>query len=331
MRRILVVYNPRSSRFRDVEREVLSKVRTLKGYMIGKYEVAPTNLDDNVLKLSKIIKDNDLVISAGGDATGIISSNAILKSTKTATLAVLPYGNFNDLARTLGTMKLEDIIGFTWTGDAHRGTPKMFCEAKILGDNARQDPSSAKSEKYYPLEIYVDGKFFRYATCYVTIGMTAEAVELFDEPRTRKKLQKGHKSSWRSYFYLMFWYFKNRHKKQFIPDFKLNGKLQHKKTSDYAAVNGRSMCRVMKGGYDYRVPKKFHSMTDRLASFPRLFVLMVKSILVRTPGTETEGDVLEFLKPSTVELQAEGEYKVFKNIKKIEIRKSKKCLKVIEN
>ena len=27
------------------------------------------------------------------------------------------------------------------TGDAHRGTPKMFCEAKILGDNARQDPS----------------------------------------------------------------------------------------------------------------------------------------------------------------------------------------------
>ena len=28
------------------------------------------------------------------------------------------------------------------TGDAHRGTPKMFCEAKILGDNVRQDPSA---------------------------------------------------------------------------------------------------------------------------------------------------------------------------------------------
>ena len=27
------------------------------------------------------------------------------------------------------------------TGDANRGTPKMFCEAKILGDNSRQDPS----------------------------------------------------------------------------------------------------------------------------------------------------------------------------------------------
>ncbi|MBR2841329.1 tRNA dimethylallyltransferase [Candidatus Saccharibacteria bacterium] len=28
------------------------------------------------------------------------------------------------------------------TGDAHRGTPKIFCKAKILGDNARQDPSA---------------------------------------------------------------------------------------------------------------------------------------------------------------------------------------------
>ena len=28
------------------------------------------------------------------------------------------------------------------TGDAHRGTPKMFSGGKILGDNARQDPSA---------------------------------------------------------------------------------------------------------------------------------------------------------------------------------------------
>ena len=307
MQRLLIVYNPRSSRFVDVKKEVIDKTKSLKGFMVGKYEVEPTTIEKNVSKLSKLLKDGDLVISAGGDATGIISSNAILSSGKDARLAVLPYGNFNDLSRTLGTKNLEDVI-------------------KGASDSV---PEESPSE-LYPLEIFVDGKFFRFATCYVTIGMTAESVELFDAPKTRKKLQKGHKSSWRSYFYLMFWYFKNRHKKQFIPDFKLNGKLQHHKTSDYAAVNGRSMCRVMKGGYDYRIPKKFRSMTDRLASFSRLFVLMIKSILVRTPGRETEGDVLEFLNPATVELQAEGEYKIFENIKKIEIRKSKKCLKVIE-
>ena len=304
MQRLFLVYNPRSSRYVDVEKEVISRLRHLGGYTIGKYKVKPTNLDDNISAFAKLLKDGDFVLSAGGDATGIIAANGILKSGKDATLAVLPYGNFNDLARTLGTMKFDDV----------------FDEGKHSG-----------TRKLYPLEIYIDGKFYRYATCYVTIGMTAEACELFDEPKFRKQMQKGHKSSWRSYLALVKWYFKNRHKREFIPEFKLNGKLQHRKTSDYAAVSGRSMCRVMKGGNDYLDPHKFRSMTDRLTNFWRLFKLMVAAILVRTPGTETTGDILEFTKPATVELQAEGEYQVFKNIKTIEIKKGTKCLKVIHN
>ena len=306
MQRLFLVYNPRSSRYVDVEKEVISRLRHLKGYTIGKYKVKPTNLDDNISAFAKLLKDGDFVLSAGGDATGIIASNGILKSGKDATLAVLPYGNFNDLARTLGTMKFDDVFS-----------------------GPRTTHPSAKN--LYPLEIHVDGKFYRYATCYVTIGMTAEACELFDEPKFRKEMQKGHKSSWRSYIALVKWYFKNRHKREFIPEFKLNGKLQHKKTSDYAAISGRSMCRVMKGGDDYLDPHKFRSMTDRLTNFWRLFKLMVAAILIRTPGTETTGDILEFTKPATVELQAEGEYQVFKDIKTIEIKKGTKCLKVIHN
>ena len=34
----------------------------------------------------------------------------------------------------------------SWAGDAHRGTPKMFAEGKILGENARQDP--LRKEQY---------------------------------------------------------------------------------------------------------------------------------------------------------------------------------------
>lgn len=301
MKRLFIVYNPRSSRFCDVKKEVLCHLPKLKGYIIGKYEVEPTGVDKNAAKFAKLLKDGDFVISAGGDATGVISANAILNSSKDVTLAVLPYGNFNDLARTLGTMKPEDIIG-----------------------------EKSRFAHLYPLDIIVDGKHWRYATCYVTIGMTAEAVPLFDEPKIRKNLQKGHKSSWRSYIYLVKWYFKNRRKKVFIPEFKLNGKLQPTKTSDYAAVNGRSMCRVMKGGYDYQVPQKFRSTTDRLTNFWRLFKLMAKSILVRTPGVETKGDILEFTKPSTVSLQAEGEYQTFKNVKTIEVKKNNKYIKVIQ-
>ncbi|MBR2994153.1 hypothetical protein IKF43_02045 [Candidatus Saccharibacteria bacterium] len=299
MQRIIIVYNPRSSRFSDVKKEVLDPAKNLKGYMVGKYEVEKTNLDANIAKLSKLIKDKDIIVSAGGDATGIIASNGILKSGKDATLAVLPYGNFNDLSRTLGTKKFEDIFNTT--------------------------------NKLYPLEIIVDGKLFRYATCYVTIGMTAEAVKLYDTPTMRRKLKTDFGRKISSYTELAGWYFRHRHKKQFIPEFKLNGVLQHKDTSDYAALNGRSMARVMKGGEDYKDPKIFRSETDRLTNFWRLIRLMFKSVFVRTPGSETTGDTIEFLAPATVEIQTEGEWKKFENIKKIEIRKGKKCLKVIES
>lgn len=329
MKRLILVYNPRSSRYADVKREVIARTRELKGYLVGKYEVAHTNLDDNIKKLAKILKDGDLVLSAGGDATGIIASSAILKSGKSATLAVLPYGNFNDLARTLRTKTFDDVFHGGVTD--LEGDPKMFCEAKILGrEKVRQDPPRECCRKLYPLEIYVDGKFFRYATCYVTIGMTAEAVSIYDSPKLRAKLKKEFGRKISSYTDLAKWYFKNRHKHVFIPEFTLNGKTTHPKTSDYAAVNGRSMARVMKGGEDYRDPTKFRHETDRLTSFFRLTKLMLKSIFSRIPGTTTKGDVLEFKNPATVTLQSEGESHTFKDIKTIEIKKSPLSLKVIE-
>ena len=331
MKRILVIYNPRSSRYTDVKSEVLSHLNELKSCMIGKYEVAPTNLNDNISKFTKILKDDDLVISAGGDATGIIASNAILKSGKDVTLAALPYGNFNDLARTLRTKKLDDII----KGSPREDDRAFFLEDRKLGRVASSVSSKKEighlSRRFYPLEIIVDGEFFRYATCYVTIGMTAEAVQIYDSPKMRTKLKKSFGRKITSYTELSKWYFKNRHSHAFIPSFKLNGVPQDNRTSDYAAVNGRSMARVMKGGEDYHDPKFFRHETDRLTSFYRLMRLMLKSILSRIPGTATDGDILKFDEPATVMLQAEGESVKFENIQKIEIRKSKKCLKVIEN
>lgn len=329
MQRLLIVYNPRSSRFADVKSEVLSRAKELKGYLVGKYEVAPTNLDDNITKLSKFLKDDDIVLSAGGDATGIIAVNAILKSQKDATLAVLPYGNFNDLARTLRTKTFDDIFHGGVTDP--EGDPKMFCKAKTLGrEKVRQDPPGKCCDKLYPLEIYIDGKFFRYATCYVTIGMTAEAVKIYDSPKLRKKLKKSFGRSISSYTTLAGWYFKNRHR-VFLPEFTLNGVKQPPQTSDYAAVNGRSMARVMKGGEDYRDPESFRHETDRLTNFYRLTKLMCHSIFSRIPGDVTKGDTLKFTKPATVTLQAEGESQIFKSIKTIEIKKAKRPIQVIEH
>lgn len=300
MSRLVLVYNPNSSNFRRVKKDILDKKETIfKDYELDEYTIKKIGFENNVKNLTKLIKDDDLLLAAGGDATAAIAVNAIMESEKDATLAVLPYGNFNDLARTLGTMKLEDL------------------------------DLNAKPIKLYPLSIFVDDEFWRFASCYVTIGMTGEAVELFDEPKFRKYMQKGHKSSWRSYIALAKWYFKNRKKKVFLPEFTINGKATVKKASDYAALSGKSMCRVMKGGEDFKKPEIFRSKALKTISFPRLCILMARSILHRTPGDDTKGDVLEFKQPATVELQAEGEYHTFENVKRIEVRKGNRCLKVI--
>ena len=78
MQRILIVFNPRSSRHADVEKEVLAPTKNLRGYIVGKYIVEDTNVDQNAAKFARLIKDGDLVISAGGDATAIIASNGVI-------------------------------------------------------------------------------------------------------------------------------------------------------------------------------------------------------------------------------------------------------------
>ena len=301
MQRIIVVYNPNSSRFAEVKEGVLNKTRGLNGYQVGKFEIRKTNFADNVKNLSKVVKDGDMVVSAGGDATGAIVANGILDSGKDAVLAVLPYGNFNDLARTLNTKKFEDIVG-----------------------------GKGQKRKLYPLEMRVDGKRFRYATCYVTVGMMAESVKIYDTAEVRNKLKTGFGRSVGSYTALMKWYFKNRHDKVFLPKFCLNGVEQSADASDYVAVNSSSMARVLKGGKDYRSKKIFRSKVDKLVSFDKIVKFMVVGMTHRVFGDETTGDVLEFEKPATVEIQAEGEYMVLKNIRKIEIKKTEKFLRVIE-
>ena len=339
MRRILLVYNPHSTNYCRVRSEILDHPNLFEGYAVAHHTIKKAPYATNLAATAKAIQDGDLVLALGGDATASVCANAILSSRRDATLAVLPYGNFNDLARTLGTMRFRDL------GPYSQKAPEKCLEGTVGGyDRDRRSAPPVTTGRrdsvperhflapslLYPLQIFVNGEFWRYATCYVTIGMTAEAVELFDEPKFRAYMKKGHKSSWRSYLALAKWYFKNRHKKTFIPEFTLNGHATKPGISDYCALSGRSMCRVMKGGDDYRKPKVFRSENCRLTSFPRLFKLMAQAILFRTPGTPTTCDLLEFKNPATIELQAEGEYQVFKDVKTVEVKKGGPALKVIE-
>ena len=96
MKRLFIVYNPRSSHYAQVKKDIIEKLKGLKGVMIGKFEVAPTNVDDNAKRLAKVLSSGDLVIAAGGDGTANIAVNGIMLSrAQNVKFGVIGYGNFN--------------------------------------------------------------------------------------------------------------------------------------------------------------------------------------------------------------------------------------------
>lgn len=306
MRKMILVYNPKSSYFRGIEREVLSRVRELKGWMVGKYEIIEDDVEVNATRLKRLITDDTLVLAAGGDGTASVAINAMMTSlAEGVRLGVLSYGNFNDTARSLGSLKLDEIIR-----RAERGS----------------------GTEVWPLECMINQKHWRYGMSYFTVGMFAEACAVFDHPKTRKVLQKGKRHLLFSLMVLARWWLKQR-KRKFLPDFCLGNSsdefVGRKGYSDYMAINGATVARIMRGGRWFKNKQYFLSETGQMTRFFKLVPMMLKSIFKRVPGVESDYDCLAFAEPARVMVQAEGEYKMMSGVERIEIRKAGRALKVI--
>lgn len=320
MRRMIIVYNPRSSKHARIEKEVIRPLMKLGGYQIGKFEIARALVDENAAKLATILRDDDLVVTAGGDGTSTVAVNAIMLSKKDAVLGVLGYGNFNDFARTLGE---EDYVGLI--SDYEHGSLGML----------------------YPLEALLDGKHWRYAAAYFTVGMFAESTEAFENPRVRGKLKKGSKGLLFSIKTLVFWWLSHR-RHAFLPkDIELDdvpmNKLKasksgrvnivktpiNKQISDVMFVNGKTAAKVMKGGNYWTSPTEFLVSFGRLKSFFRLAGFMFTAMFARLPGKKVEGSVkIDFNAPEEFEIQAEGEFRRVK-AKELVVRKAERGIRVV--
>ncbi len=390
IRKLWVVYNPRSSHHAAVEAEILAPARAVSGFLVGKYEIKRTSVEHNVSTLAGMLGDGDLVVSAGGDGTATIAANAVMKSKKDVTFSAIGYGNFNDMARMLKTRRpveyggeyvggLDEIVkrfvassvedvetveeaggpDADEVGDVDEGSGR----GAVVGHGSA---SSVGIREIYPLEILVDGEHWRYAPCYATLGLLAEATELMDGDRVRKSLNTGKRGALYSLFVAVFWYLKNR-KRNFLPAtgssvdsgenaagsedvdgenatvegvsgdarasgnvvVKVNGEAVPEGTTDYLAVNGPTLAKLMKGGKWYLEEGKFGSVVRGLGKFWKMVGFGLKSVIFRVPLKETEGDVIEFDRPSDVEIQAEGEYQKLKGVSKIEVRKAERGMKVI--
>ena len=303
MKRLVIVYSTRSTRFDEVEKKVIEKARKLAGWMICKFEVQEVPVRENAAKLAKILRKDDLVLSAGGDGTATMCLNAIMKSGVVATLAVMPFGNFNDYVESLGEMSLARLT-------------RKFEEGRW--------------SEFYPVEVKVNEKHYGYAGIYFTVGLMAEAERMFKDPKVRAKLVRARNRMSFSARKLFGWYLKNKRRKDFLPaDLKINGKNVVNLTTDYVAMNGKSMAGLVPGAGWFDEAGVFWSGTMRNRSFWRMFAKFVKATGGELPGGETSCDVLEFAKPCKLFVHAEGEGEELKDVSKIEIKKNAKALRVI--
>lgn len=292
MKRLVVVYNPRSTKQAAMRERAFDELRGLRGYLVGKFEVKKAPLEQNAKDLAEILTDGDLVVSIGGDGTATMTLNAVMQSGRAVTLSELAFGNFNDLGAMIGM----------------QGGVKEIVRKHELGE----------AKTVHPLEVKIDGEHWRYALGYVTVGMFAASTTVFEELKVREKLKTGKTGRFFSIWTLAGWYFRNR-QKQILPVFELNGQKMTGMT-DYLAVNGPQVGGVMKGGDWYLESKKFGSGVVRLRGLFGLLKFMLRSMTKGMPVTETEGDVLEFVGETEVMIQGEGEFAKVKG-RKFEVRK----------
>ena len=245
-----------------------------------RFDVESPTLEENAEKLSKLIMDGDVVLTAGGDGTAGIGVNGIMQSGKDAKFYVIPYGNFNDIIQILR-------------------------------------PNSGK--RVYPIEALMDGKHFRYALAYFTIGMMAESTKIFDDEKVRRKLRKSKFNLIFSLKTLLMWFFVNR-KKDYIT-------IDGQKYSDILVVNGKNVARLMKGG-EYYLGETFLYTEQRLNNFFAMVFFMLQAMFSGIPGKKLKEKTIHFEEKQRIFIQSEGEYKDLV-VQEISFLKSKKSIEIL--
>ena len=79
MPRLILIYNPNSSNYRRVKKDILdNRKKIFAGYHLDEYTIKKIGFENNVKNLTQILRDQDTCLSLGGDATAAITANAIM-------------------------------------------------------------------------------------------------------------------------------------------------------------------------------------------------------------------------------------------------------------
>lgn len=209
------------------------------------------------------------------------AGNSILRNEHTnSRLGMLPYGNFNDLARTYGLV------------------PEMLIH-----------PDSLSSVNLYPLTVTADESYCRDALAYATVGWTARAAQGFSEQASRESITNTPDTIklTRSLWQLAIHYF--AHRDEYLPAFHTSkSEIIQRAVTDVLAVNNPVMGRIIRSDMPYGSIANIFGYTELdVSSLTKNIPFGLKAISGYTPLDPIEKIALEFTEPLTLHVQSEGE------------------------
>lgn len=159
-KRLVIVHSPKSTNAERYEKQIKPKLHKIFHNL---HEIALENLPyiESRNAIVNIIKDNDVVIAAGGDGIANVAMDAVALSGKDIIFATTPLGNFNDFSRTV---------------NGNITDPDKIINSDIIN--------------FHPLDLSINGEHFLYAGQYITLGATARLTDFLNSPKARQLRKK---------------------------------------------------------------------------------------------------------------------------------------------
>ena len=298
--RLVLAYNPRSSRQRQVKGKVFDRLAAA-GYSYQTMEVKQASLAENIALLAPQIEANDIVLCVAGDGSAHAVVNSVIASGKPGvSLGFLAFGNFNDLSHALDARHLQ------------------------------QDPvallNAAHLEKAYPLAVGADGQHLRYALLYATVGWTAKAAAHFDRSNVRDHSINGKTGLVRSLIGLGIFYLKSR-QSSLLPEFKIDDKLYHQ--TDILVANSSKIARLFATGHKFYLTDKFLLRTLDVRHLLPNIGFLFSGLFHRIKGQERDSLRVDFQQPSDIVVQCDGEVVELDGVKTLTFGKLSQPLSIL--
>lgn len=292
-KRLVIVHNGHSTGADRIQHDVFNQL-DLERIPYEVFSTPSPIANENIEAIVEHLKDGDRIISAAGDGTASQLANAtLLSQRRDVELGFLPYGNFNDIART----HLEK-------------------HGSVL------DLLEATTVDVTPLSVVLNGEHWRYAPAYLTIGWTALAAAQFSASESRAAIKRsasglrlGH-----SLVQLAGNYFENRH--NFIPSHHTSSSpLVRTAVTDLLFINNPRVGSIVRSAEAFYDSDEFGFAAVDVSSMWRNIPFGLKAITGHTPTERFDDLEVTFEQPVSLPVQSEGEYSLVRNVEQLRVHK----------